>query len=74
MPRPIIYVAYVSPACRAVLLAAAALGVEVEVREIDLQKHEQLTLEFVKVGLYFTLLYFTSINIHIRVIQRKNYF
>ena len=54
MPRPIVYVTDASPPSRAVLLAAAALGVEVDVRKIDLLKGEHRTPEFVKV---FTLIH-----------------
>ena len=52
MPRPIVYVTDGSAPSRAVLLTAAALGVEVEVRQIDLLNGEQYTPEFVKVLIF----------------------
>lgn len=39
----------VSPASRAVVLVAKAINVELELREIDISRGEQMTPEFLKV-------------------------
>lgn len=48
MPLDLYYVPGSAP-CRTVLLAAKALGVEVNLKYLDLMKGEHLTPEFVKV-------------------------
>lgn len=49
MPRPILYSTDVSPPCRAVLLTAEAIGLDLEIREVNLLKKENLKDDFVKV-------------------------
>ena len=49
MPRPILYTTDVSPPCRGVLMAAAAIGLELDTRETDLKTQENMKPEFVKV-------------------------
>lgn len=46
---PVLYYVAPSPPCRAVLLLSRMLDLRLELREIDLQKSEQLRPEFVKV-------------------------
>ncbi|KAG7198460.1 hypothetical protein KM043_005842 [Ampulex compressa] len=50
MPKPILYSLDMSPPCRAVLMAAEAVGVNLDVRNIDLEKKEHLTDEFLKMN------------------------
>lgn len=45
----ILYVYPASPAVRSVLIAAEALGLKLELKEVDLFKGEQLKPEFLKV-------------------------
>lgn len=47
---PVLYIQDFSPPARNVLLTAAALGVDLELRTIDLFKKEQLSPEFKKVS------------------------
>lgn len=47
---PVLYGQYFSPPTRGVLLTAAALGVKLELRIIDLSKKKQRSGEFVKVS------------------------
>lgn len=53
MSRPIVYHTEASPPSRAVRLAAAAIGLDVDVRHIDLLAGEHLKEEFLKVGVMF---------------------
>lgn len=53
MPRPILYTTNASPPCRSVLLAAAAIGLELDTRETDLRAKETMKPEFVKVKNFF---------------------
>ena len=46
-----LYVFSVSPGSRAVLVLAKHLGLEVNVKEVDLLKGEQLSEEFIKVSI-----------------------
>ncbi|XP_076676405.1 glutathione S-transferase 1-1-like [Andrena cerasifolii] len=55
MPKIVLYAQEVSPPCRAVLLAAHAIGLDLEVREVDLAKQEQLSDEFVKLNPQHTI-------------------
>lgn len=48
--KPVLYYVLLSPPCRSVLLTAAALGVELELKEIDLLGLEHLKPEFVEVS------------------------
>lgn len=48
MPIDLYYVPGSAP-CRSVLLAAKALGVDLNLKYLDLMKGEQLTPEFIKV-------------------------
>lgn len=50
---PVLYYVAPSPPCRAVLLLLRMLDMKMELREIDLQKSEQLKPDFVKVFLGF---------------------
>lgn len=47
--KPVLYYVDLSPPCRSVLLTAAAIGVELELKKIDLLAGEHLTPEFLKV-------------------------
>lgn len=47
---PVLYTQDLSPPSRSVLLAAAALGVDLERRTIDLLKKDQLSPEYRKVN------------------------
>lgn len=47
---PVLYTQDISPPARGVLLTAAALGVQLELRTIDLFKKEQRSEEFRKVS------------------------
>lgn len=49
MPRPILYATDISPPCRAVFLTATAIGLDLEIREINLHTEENMKPEFVKV-------------------------
>lgn len=50
--KPILYYIIVSPPARACLLTAKALGIELELKEVNLLNGEHLTPEFIKVYLY----------------------
>lgn len=47
--KPRLYYMLESPPCRTVMAVARLLGVELELKRIDLSKKEQLNEEFVKV-------------------------
>lgn len=55
MSKPVLYYTISSPPCRAVLLTATALGIELEQREINLLKSEHLTPEFIKLNPQHTI-------------------
>lgn len=55
--KPILYYIDLSPPSRSVLLTAAAIGVELELRVIDLLGGEHLKPEFVKVCTYIIYKY-----------------
>ncbi|XP_011304616.1 glutathione S-transferase D7 isoform X3 [Fopius arisanus] len=55
MPRPILYTAEMSPPCRAVLLAAEAIGVQLEKREISIFNRDQLQESFQKINPQHTI-------------------
>lgn len=48
--KPVLYYMAYSPPCRSVLLTAAALGIDLELKQIDLFGREQLDPEFIKVS------------------------
>lgn len=48
---PTLYYIHTSPPCRAVLLAAKALDVELDLKLVNLRKREHYTPEFLKVAL-----------------------
>ncbi|XP_043279816.1 glutathione S-transferase 1-like isoform X2 [Venturia canescens] len=50
MSRPIVYLADASPPSRSILLAAEAMGLNIDVRRIDLRRGEHLTEEFRKMN------------------------
>ncbi|XP_063973219.1 glutathione S-transferase 1-1-like [Diachasmimorpha longicaudata] len=50
MPRPILYSTIVSQPCRAVLLTADSIGLELEVREVSLMAQDQLKNSFTKIN------------------------
>lgn len=63
--KPILYYVKRSPPCRAVLMAAKAIGVELELKLTETAKKENRTPEFLKVcqpissnNVYSTSLYF----------------
>lgn len=47
--KPILYYIDASPPSRSVLLTAAAIGLELDLKVVDLMNGEQLTPEFIKV-------------------------
>lgn len=49
LKKPILYMHPVSPPSRAVLMTAAALGIELEQKSIDLLSFEHMKPEFIKV-------------------------
>ena len=49
MPRLILYSTISSPPCRAVLMTAEALGIELEIRETNFIYRDQFNPEFLKV-------------------------
>ena len=55
MPKIVLYGQEISPPCRAVLLAADAIGLDLEVRVVDLGKQEQLNDEFGKLNPQHTI-------------------
>ncbi|XP_055921903.1 glutathione S-transferase 1-like [Eupeodes corollae] len=55
MGKPVLYYATLSPPSRAVMLTAAALGVELDLRPINLLKGEHLTPEFIKMNPQHTI-------------------
>ncbi|XP_015112058.1 glutathione S-transferase 1 isoform X2 [Diachasma alloeum] len=55
MPRPILYSTEISPPCRAVLLTAEAIGLALDIREINLNKREQFTEDFQKINPQHTI-------------------
>ncbi|XP_068145485.1 glutathione S-transferase 1 [Drosophila tropicalis] len=55
MSKPILYYATLSPPSRAVLLTAKAIGLELELRPINLIKGEHLTPEFIKMNPQHTI-------------------
>ncbi|XP_030378077.1 glutathione S-transferase 1 [Scaptodrosophila lebanonensis] len=55
MTKPVLYYATLSPPSRAVLLTAKAIGLELELRSINLLKGEHLTPEFVKLNPQHTI-------------------
>lgn len=65
MPPKLYYIEG-SPPCRAVLLAAEAVGIELDLHYVDLLKDEQLKPEFVKVIRFHELT--VIINIYFRLI------
>ncbi|KXJ72418.1 hypothetical protein RP20_CCG018086 [Aedes albopictus] len=50
MPKPILYLIHLSPPCRTVELCAKALGVELELKEVNLLGGEHLKPEFLKLN------------------------
>ncbi|XP_066598947.1 glutathione S-transferase 1-like [Prorops nasuta] len=50
MSKPIFYTLDMSPCCRSVYLTSAAIGVDFEIREIDIFKSEHLSEDFVKIN------------------------
>ncbi|XP_036330481.1 glutathione S-transferase 1 isoform X1 [Rhagoletis pomonella] len=55
MAKPVLYYATLSPPSRAVLLTSNAVGVELELRPINLLKGEHLTTEFIKINPQHTI-------------------
>lgn len=55
MPRPILYATDISPPCRAVFLTATAIGLDLEIREINLHTEENMKPEFVKINPQHTI-------------------
>ncbi|XP_073814215.1 glutathione S-transferase 1-like [Musca autumnalis] len=53
--KPVLYYTPRSPPCRAVLLTAAALGVELELRAMNLKDGDHLTPEFLKLNPLHTI-------------------
>ena len=55
MPKIVLYAQEISPPCRTVLIAAHAIGLDLEFREIQLGKQEHLSDEFLKLNPQHTL-------------------
>uniref|UniRef100_A0A0K8TQ48 Putative glutathione s-transferase n=1 Tax=Tabanus bromius TaxID=304241 RepID=A0A0K8TQ48_TABBR len=55
MPKPILYYAKLSPPSRAVMLTAKEIGVDLELKAINLIKGEHLTPEFIKINPQHTI-------------------
>ncbi|XP_051161796.1 glutathione S-transferase 1-like [Leptopilina boulardi] len=55
MSRPILYSANRSPPCRGVFLTAAAIGLELEIRETSLQTKDNMTPEYIKMNPQHTI-------------------
>ncbi|SPP75846.1 glutathione S-transferase 1 [Drosophila guanche] len=53
--KPVLYYAPRSPPCRAVLLTAAALGLELDLRAVNVKAGEHLTAEFLKLNPQHTI-------------------
>ncbi|CAD7015398.1 unnamed protein product [Ceratitis capitata] len=53
--KPVLYYSPRSPPCRAVLLTAAAIGVELDLRLTNLKEKEHLTPEFLKLNPQHTI-------------------
>lgn len=49
-PKLTLYYMPVSPASRAVVLLAKAINIDLELKQIDISRGEQMTPEFLKVG------------------------
>lgn len=49
--KPVLYYTFLSPPCRSVLLAAAALNVDLELKEVNVLAGEHHEPEFVKVSI-----------------------
>ncbi|XP_023297286.1 glutathione S-transferase 1 [Lucilia cuprina] len=55
MSKPVLYYTPRSPPCRAVLLTAAALGVDLDLRPMNLKEGDHLTPEFLKLNPLHTI-------------------
>lgn len=55
MTKIVLYSQDISPPCRSVLMTAHAIGLELEVREINLLKKDNMKEEFIKVGSYHSM-------------------
>jgi glutathione S-transferase len=53
MVKPILYTATLSPPGRAVVMTARAIGLDIEIKPINLLAGEHMTEEFLKVSLGF---------------------
>lgn len=49
MLRPILYYTLTSPPSRSTLISAAAIGLKLDIKDVNLAKREHLTPEFLKV-------------------------
>lgn len=54
MSNIILYYTITSPPSRGIILASIALGVELQLKNVDMSKGEHLTPEFLKVKLKFS--------------------
>lgn len=61
--KPILYYHILSPPARAVLLTAAAMGIDLELKEVNLIDKENLSPEFIKVG--ESLLYIIRVQVRL---------
>ncbi|XP_043465373.1 glutathione S-transferase 1-1-like isoform X2 [Leptopilina heterotoma] len=55
MLRPILYYTLTSPPSRSTLLSAAAIGLKLDIKDVNLAKREHLTPEFLKINPQHTL-------------------
>ncbi|XP_017892800.1 glutathione S-transferase 1-like [Ceratina calcarata] len=55
MPKVVLYAQDISPPCRTVLIVAHQLGLDLEIREVNLKNKEQLSEEFRKVNPQHTI-------------------
>lgn len=65
--KPRLYYMLESPPCRTVMAIARLIGVELELKRVDLSKKEQLNEEFVKVS------FFVSIFDNLSIVQYLHY-
>lgn len=52
MSKITLYYTITSPPSRGVILASKALGIELQLKNVDMSKGEHLTPEFLKVSIY----------------------
>lgn len=61
--KPVLYYIMPSPPCRAVLLTAAAIGIDLKLEEVNLLEAEHLKPEFVKVSTFMAINFFFLLHL-----------